>query len=162
MRRIVITFLVALIVLAAALLAGRYPSAPSAESVAQRFNMKKSDYERLRDMLAEDKAISDIAPWGVTTITRPYFAQTPPTAELRLDRYKRYLALMENVGAGRISRRDETGLSICISMWAAGWAADTFHVNVCWSEHGPPANSIGARWSFSPLGDNWFVERDDI
>jgi hypothetical protein len=140
----------------------RYPSAPSTESVVQWFNMKKADYERLRDMLTEDKALTDIATWGVKTAALPIDVQTPPMAELPLDRYKQYLALMANVGATRIGRYDEGGLNICISVWGAGWAADTFHVNVCWFEREPPAlTGLAARYNRSSLGDHWYVERDD-
>jgi len=55
------------------------------ESVAQRFSLKKSDYEQLRNMLVDDKDPRQIAPWGVRTPTRS-IGQTPPIADLALDR----------------------------------------------------------------------------
>jgi hypothetical protein len=160
--KIGIALLVVFTVLAAALLAARYTAmAPSIESVAEQFNGKIADYEQLRDMVVEDKNLRVIAPWGVRTQTAPT-VQTPPIADLPLDRYNMYLALLSRIGAGGISRSDGADPDICIVVWASGWAGDISHVSVCWFAHGAPAPTPGtsAKLSYSSLGSQWYERRD--
>jgi hypothetical protein len=162
MRRTAFALLASLAGLIAVLFAVRLTTAaPADESVAQRFRPKKADYEQLRDMLVEDKSLRQIAPWGVRTTALP-IVQAPPIAELALDRYQKYLVLLSNIEAAGITRSDGADPDICILVWASGWAADTFHVSVCWmADHAPtPTPGTSARFSFFSLGDRWYVERD--
>jgi hypothetical protein len=88
----------------------------------------------------------------------------PPIAELSLARFQRYLALLSSIDADAIARSAGADPGICILVWGAGWAADTFHVLVCWSGRGTPPAAPGKpeRFSSYSLGDHWTVERDDI
>jgi len=158
MKRLVFASLAALIGLGAVLLVIRtVMAAPTNEDVAQRFNQKKKIYEQLREMLIEDNEVRIIAPWGVRTTTAP-MGQMPPVAELSLERYQEYLALLSDIGATGMLRSDGDDPKICILVWASGWAANTVHVSVCWSAHDAPASR---RFSRSSLSGRWYVERDD-
>jgi hypothetical protein len=161
-KRFSITLLAAIFVLAVAVVVARYTgSAPSTESVAERFNEKKADYEQLRDMLAEDKNLRVIAPWGVRIANVP-LSQAPPIADLSLDRYQEYLARLSGTGAGGIARSDGDDPNICILVWASGWAGDIVHISACWLAHGAPAPTPGApaKFSYSSLGGQWYERRD--
>jgi hypothetical protein len=163
MKRLVFASLAALIGLGAVLLVIRtVMAAPTNEDVAQRFNQKKKIYEQLREMLIEDKEIRQIAPWGTRTTTAP-MGQMPPVAELPLERYQEYLALLSDIGATGMLRSDGDDPKICILVWASGWAANTVHVSVCWLGHDTPASTSTAsrRFSRSSLSSRWYVERDD-
>jgi hypothetical protein len=118
------------------------------ESVAQRFSLKKSDYEQLRNMLVDDKDPRQIAPWGVRTPTRS-IGQTPPIAELALDRYQKYLGLLSNIEAA--------GMTL-------GWSrSEHMYLGVGFRPGRPmPISSANVRYAskiFS-LGDRSYVERD--
>jgi len=144
----------------AVLLAGLFTrTAPANESLAQRFSLKKADYEQLRAMLVEDKGLRQVASWGVRTASLA-IVQAPPIVELPLDRYQKYWALLSRIDAAGMTRSDGADPDICILVWASGWAADTFHVSVCWMAHDPPTPGPLARFSNFALGDHWFVQRD--
>ena len=160
MKRIASALLALLAGIIAVLLAVRLTAAaPANEDVAERFRVKKADYEQLRDMLVEDKGLRQIARWGVRTVTSPK-VQVPPIAELALDRYQKYMALLSEIEATGITRSDGASPNICILVWASGWAADTNHVSVCWLGTNAPASGSAVRFIFFSLGDRWYVQRD--
>src|SRR5262245_4279428 len=141
MRRLVFASLAALVGLGAVLLVIRVVmAAPTNEDVAQRFNQKNKIYEQLRELLIQDKEITQIAPWGVRTTTLPV-GQMPPVAELPLERYQKYLALLSDISATGMLRSDGDDPRICILVWASGWAGNTAHVSVCWSGRDAPAST---------------------
>jgi len=159
MRRTVFLLLglIAFVLVLLAVAGGR--RAPANDGVAQRFHRQKAVYEQLRDMLREDEDVRQIARWGIRTEANP-LTETPSVAELSADRYQKYLTLLSTIGALGMTRSNGDDPEICILMWASGWAADTFHVSVCWLGRDVPMLASGYR-SFS-LSGQWHVERDDM
>lgn len=136
---------------------------PANEDVAARFKMKRDGFERLRAMLLEDEKVGQVAPWGVRTMSHG-LPQQPPTPEISLERYRLYRLILSDLGALGVTRSDGLGPSICILVWASGWAGDAIHVAVCRFEGdtSPFASDRSARYSYFSLGDHWYGMRDDM
>jgi len=76
---------------------------PKEKDVIQNFHAHRAAYERLRDMLLEDKNLLRVADWGVQT-TKTIGTSKPPTRDFPLKRYNEYLALLREAG-GQIALR---------------------------------------------------------
>ncbi|MGJ5008411.1 hypothetical protein ACQR05_11610 [Bradyrhizobium oligotrophicum] len=136
---------------------------PANADVAERFNVKRAGFERLRDMLLEDAKIRQVAPWGVRTISDG-LPQQPPTADLSVERYRVYQSILSEIGAIGLMRSDGADADICVLMWASGWAGGAIHVSVCRyaRDDGPLMSVASSRFSYFSLGDHWYGVRDDI
>lgn len=120
-----------------------FPSSrpPREKDLIENFNAHRAGFERLRDMLLEDKTVLAVATWGIeTTTTGPHHVQ--PGEEFSLNRYNKYLALLEQIGGTRVYRiRGRVPELIGVSVWATGWGGDTRHIDICWTEQ-EPANEV--------------------
>jgi hypothetical protein len=114
---------------------------PKEMQVIQNFYERRAAFERLRDMLMEDKKLVRVADWGVQTTTSMGTSEHP-TGDFPLDRYNQYLALLKETGAvGAHRDRDEPPADVCIWAYASGWAGNTRHLDVCW-ENRLPTNLV--------------------
>lgn len=121
-----------------------YSSKPPRESkVIQNFYAHRATYERLRDMLLEDKQLRRVASWGVET-TKGVPAGPPSQVGYPLNRYKEYLRLLEEAGGiGGYRFEGEPPQVVGIDVFASGWAGDTRHLDICWLSR-EPANQVAS------------------
>jgi len=105
--------------------------------IIESFHAHRPVFERLRDMLQEDKNLLRVADWGVdTTSSGPHRVQEG--ADFPINRYNEYLTLLGQIGArGAFRGRGEHPELIGVLMWASGWAGNTRHVEICWIDHEP-------------------------
>jgi hypothetical protein len=104
-----------------------------------------------------------MASWGVGTTTDS-LPQQPPIAELSAERYRRYQAILSNIEALGMTRSAGADPTICILVWASGWAGDTIHISVCHAGPDAPSLAAGGRStdSYFALGGGWYGVRDDM
>jgi hypothetical protein len=125
-----------LVVIIAILLPHKSP--PKEKQVIQDFYAHRAAYERLRNMLLEDKGLVQVGSWGVET-TSPIGMSKPPPGNFPLDRYNAYLALLNETGAaGAFRGREDPPEFVGVLVYASGWAGDTRHVEICWLDREPP------------------------
>lgn len=90
-------FVSLLLTLATAVVVLRGCNAPlSDEVLIKNLADKKRDYERLRDLFQADRSVDFVADWGIHIAGSAESVQ-PPVAELSLDRYHQYLALLQEI-----------------------------------------------------------------
>lgn len=127
-----LSVLVCLVALVLGFIAIVFPSnrPPREKQLIENFYAHRAAYERLRDMLLEDKELLLVASWGVET-KKSHAPRIPPDGDFPASRYNEYLALFKQTNS-RLAVRDERDHPmVCISAWAGGWAGDTRHVDVC-------------------------------
>ena len=135
---ILLCFLVCFVALTWGFLAIVFPSnkPPREKQLIENFYAHRAAYERLRDMLLEDKELLQVASWGVET-KKSRFPRIPPDGDFPANRYNEYLAQFKQTGS-KLALRDEGDYPmVCISAWAGGWAGDTRHVDICWINRQP-------------------------
>ena len=143
---------------------------PKEKQVIQNFYAHRVGFERLRDMLLEDKKLVRLADWGVQTTTSNGTSEHP-MGDFSSDRYKEYMALLKEVG-GIGAHRDENDppADVCVWMYASGWAGDTRHLDVCW-ENRTPTNLVASlddfykspkprKPAFRHMDNNWYLWAD--
>ena len=114
---------------------------PKEEKVLKNFYAHRATFERLRDMLLEDRQLIRVTDWGVET-TKSVGTSKPPVGDFPLNRYNEYLALLkETGGVGAFGGREEPRQSVGILVYVSGFGGDTRHVEVCWLARGP-ANKV--------------------
>ena len=143
---------------------------PKESAVIQNFYKHRSAYERLRDMLLEDRELDRVADWGVQT-TNTVVTSKPPAGDFPLKRYNEYLALLKETDAvGAFRDRGDPSESVGVLVYASGWARDTRHVTICWLAR-EPVNSVASLDDFyrtpkprSPvykrIEGNWYIWAD--
>jgi hypothetical protein len=147
-----------------------YKSPPKEAEVFQNFHAHRAAYERLRNMLLEDKGLVRVASWGVET-TSTIGTRKPPAGNFPLDRYNAYLALLNETGAvGAFSDRQDPPESVGVLVYASGWAGDTRHVDICWMDREPPnlVTSLDKFYKtpkprkpvYRHVEDNWYLWAD--
>jgi hypothetical protein len=95
---------------------------PQEKQVLRNFYEHRAAFERLRDMLIEDKKLVRLAGWGVQTTTS-MGTNEHPIGDFPSDRYKEYMALLKEVGGGGAQRdENDPAVDVCIWMYASGWA----------------------------------------
>jgi hypothetical protein len=116
----------------------RHSNRPPKEiKLIDNFSTHRATFERLRDMLLEDKHVLAVARWGVeTTSSGPHHVQ--PGGDFPIDRYNEYLALLAQSGGKRVFRIRGKAELIGITVWATGWGGDTRHIDIYWTEQNPP------------------------
>ena len=150
-------------------------NAPLSDDVLiKNFVDKKPVYEHLRDLFLVDDHVSLVAEWGIETSSSVLSVQ-PPVAELSLDRYRQYLALLQQIG-GKVVSRSADGLpEACIYVWSDGFAGETRHEAVCWLAKAPEgqvakldeiearsAQANGKRVTvYRHVEGNWYLQRDE-
>jgi hypothetical protein len=91
-------------------------------------------------MLQTDGDVIRLADWGVAT-TKSVVPRVPPEGNFPVDRYKEYLALLRQVGGLVASRSEGQHADPNIVVWGWGFAGDTRHVGICWTDQ-EPTNQI--------------------
>jgi len=147
-----------------------HKSPPREKQVVEDFYVHRVAFERLRDMLIEDKNLVRVADWGVQTTTS-MATKERPTGDFPADRYSQYLALLKEVGGiGAHRDRRDPPADVCIWIYASGWAGDTRHLDVCW-EAQVPAPQIASleefyktpkprKPAFRHVESNWYLWAD--
>jgi hypothetical protein len=170
-RLTVVVFLVAMLLMCA-LLAYTFlrNDPPPEKSLLSNFYAHRASYERLRDMLREDKKLLRVATWGVET-TESVPASKPPEGTFPLNRYNEYLVLLGEIGAvGAFRGREGESKEVGVMMYASGFAGDTRHVTICWLEV-QPTHQVGSLDEFyrtpkprTPvyrhIDENWYLWAD--
>jgi hypothetical protein len=114
---------------------------PPEKNLLNNFYAHRASYERLRDMLLEDRQLLRVANWGVET-TESVSASKPPEGTFPLNRHKEYLALLGEVGGrGAFRGREGDSKAVGVLVYVSGFAGDTRHVTICWVE-GEPTNQV--------------------
>jgi hypothetical protein len=132
----------AIAVVSALLLWLHFPSQPPKESTTlANFSSHRAQYDQLRDMLLSDNSIVGVKSWGIQTPRSP-ITTVPPEGRVQLDRFHRYLALLGEIGGNAAYRTEGKHPEVVISVWVAGWAGSTRHVNICWREDSPPRQVV--------------------
>lgn len=112
-------------------------SPPKEAKVIQNFYAHRAAFERVRDMLLEDRKLVRLADWGVQTTTSMGTSEHP-MGDFSSDRYKEYMALLKGVGGiGAHRDKNDPPADVCIWMYASGWAGDTRHLDICWEDQQP-------------------------
>jgi hypothetical protein len=142
---------------------------PDEAATIDNFYRHRAEYEELRGMFFADSDLLTVADWGVQT-SDSWPQRVPPQGKVSPDRLQKYLLLLREIGAKVAFRTDRTRPEIGVNVWAAGWAGDTRHVNVCWRED-EPANQVASLDEFyrTPMPrksvyrhieGNWYVWAD--
>jgi hypothetical protein len=146
---------------------------PREEKLIENFHANRAAYERLRGMLLEDEELLRVASWGVET-KKSRFPRIPPEGDFPANRYNEYLALFKQTGSKLAFRDEGDHPMVCIGVWAGGWAGDTRHVDICWTDH-KPADQVTSlddyhknsrrnghpRFGvFRPIEGNWYLWAD--
>jgi hypothetical protein len=115
-----------------------FPHQPPKEAqVVRDFEAHRATFERLRDMLIEDKDLVRVADWGVET-TKAVGTSKPPAGNFPVDRYNEYLSLLKQIGAtGAFRGRGNPPETVGMLVYASGFAGGTRHMNVCWLAREP-------------------------
>ena len=122
-----------------------FPSSkpPKERKLIENFYTHRTAYERLRDMLLEDKQLLRVANWGVET-TKSGARRVTPGGTFPVNRYNEYLTLLSQIGAKGASRaRGEPPEFVGVLVWATGWGGDTRHIQICWIDH-QPSNQVAS------------------
>jgi hypothetical protein len=135
---------------------------PSDKSLKKTFQTHRADFELLRSMMQEEADVVRVAKWGIET-TKSVTSQSPPEG-MPEARYKEYVSIMNRAGATSVYRKQNTG-DIGISIWAAGWAGNTQHIDLLWTAAGPNQSPrldqpTPSRWKARHLVDNWYILTD--
>ncbi len=141
---------------------------PKENKIVSDFRAHRDSYERVRTMLLEDKGIVAVAPWGVQGGGSGLW-KTPPSGGMPVKRYQEYLALLNEIGANRVSEGGDP-LEISFGVWRSGFAGDQRHVDVSWLER-EPSNTVTSLKDFyqtnkprSPsyvhIDGNWYIWAD--
>jgi hypothetical protein len=135
---------------------------PGEIKLRQTFAAHRSSCEQLRNLLEAEpgsmQVMQDGRAWNVPE-----------------DRAKRYTEIMKSIPALDVSRRTETSEKplLVITLWASGFAGDTVHSGVCWTDAPPPRqvssldaflrspkSSVGTGWVFQPIEEKWYAWTD--
>lgn len=105
------------------------------------FQAHRAAYERLRTMLLEDHQVSEVSTKGIETPSSLLLRQ-PSEVNLQGSRYNEYVAMLNEIGRGSAFRMKERESNlICVVIRGAGWAGDTRHQWLCWTDK-EPANQV--------------------
>ena len=143
---------------------------PTEEEMVANFFAHRVAYERLRDMLLADRELLRIAKWGVET-TESVGVSVPPNGHFPVDRYREYLVLLKETHGLAASRAQGVHTeSVCVLIWASGWAGDTRHVQICWVDHEPTPQVISLKGYyrapnprhpvFRKIEEHWYLWAD--
>jgi hypothetical protein len=135
------------------------PRPPKESAVILNFYKNRSAFEQLRDMLMEDSRLKRVADWGVET-RNPLYLGEASASSFPMERYRRYLALLKQVG-GQLATRDEGADSDpTIIVWAWGWAGDTRHMGVCWNPINEQSQFPKQQIAFKHIDEKWYIWTD--
>jgi hypothetical protein len=138
----------------------------------ENFYAHRAAYERLRDMLQEDKQLLRVASSGVET-TNSVGIRKPPEGDLpiKFNRYDEYLALFRETGCKWAFRsRGEHSECVGVLLWGGGWGENTRHVGLYWMDPKPTnqvcsldvyyRNPRRPRGVFRHIDESWYLSAD--
>jgi hypothetical protein len=144
---------------------------PTDEKLTANFYAHRASYESLRDMLLADQGVQAVyADFGVETKDSG-LPHKPTELNFPVSRYNEYVSLLKLVGSSAAFKTKESQPELlCVGAWAAGWAQDTRHAWVCWTDR-EPANQVAnlddyyrnpARPHnvFRHIDGNWYLRAD--
>ena len=94
------------------------------EKLVENFYAHRAAYERLRDMLLDDKELLRIADWSIET-KKSRVPHIPTAGDFPANRYNEYVALFKQAGSKLALRDEDDHPMVCTAVWAGGWAGDT-------------------------------------
>lgn len=167
MRRGVWLIILSLLV-AGGLVAARIFSKPDEEQMLANFRRNKNAFLQLRNILIEDSSLERLADWGVE-LSGSIGKIDPPSPQFSEVRYQQYLKLLEEAHGVAVYRLRSPDPSLCVLIWASGWAGDAQHASICWAE--VAAASANTHKStdpasrrhlavIKPIEENWYLTRD--
>ncbi len=143
---------------------------PKAKKLIADFQGHRAAYERLREMILTDQRVEEVSMRGVETAAS-LVPRRPSEVNFPLTRYQEYMALLSDIDKGAVFRTEEKQAKlVCVGVWGAGWAGDTRHQWVCWS-NSEPDNQVASlddyyRNAKRPLNvfrhidGNWYLRAD--
>jgi len=147
------------------------PKPPKESELIQNFHKNRATFEQLRDMLQADVHLRRVADWGIET-RDPFYLGYPSASSFPVDRYKRYLALLKQAGCQLASRSEGEHCYPSILVWGWGWAGNTKHIGICWTDE-IPTNQIATldgyrgqsqyperQIAFKHIDEKWYLWTD--
>ena len=141
---------------------------PKEARIVSDFRAHRAAYERVRAMLAEDKNVEGVAPWGIQSEGSP-IRKIPPDGGMPVKRYQEYLALLKEIGASRVDQERDP-VEVSFGTWSSGWGGDTRHIEISWLEREPSNTviSLDAFYktdkprtpSYVRIDGNWYIWAD--
>ncbi len=144
---------------------------PKETNLIANFHVHRAAYERLRDMLLADQNVRAVyVEFGVKTVSSG-LPHEPSEVNFPVSRYNEYVTLLEQIGSDAAFRNEGTkNQLICIGAWGAGWAGDTRHIWVCWTDSAPNnqvtnlddyyRNSRKPNNVFKHIDGEWYLRAD--
>jgi hypothetical protein len=147
------------------------PRPPKEKDLLQNFYRNRAAFEQLRDMLQADNNLRGVADWGVDT-RKPFFIGHPSAAIMPTERYRRYVALLQQVG-GLVAFRSEgepADPGVCV--WGWGWGSHTRHINISWMDEAPtnqvtslddcraPHRYGDRQYFYRHIDEHWYLDTD--
>jgi hypothetical protein len=129
---------------------------PKDDDLIRRFEANRAAFERVRDLLISEADLRDVGPAGMRMANSLLWV-LPPSSSVSTARYGEYMHLLKLIGSTRASRSEGLHPDICIGVWAAGFAGDTKHKNICWVNG--PRDSHG-RFTSKVIESKWYLEED--
>jgi hypothetical protein len=138
---------------------------PREAKVIKNFEEHRVIYEELQRMLLEDKGLVRVADWGVQTSDSPN-SQRPPEGRFPLARYRRYLPLLEQIGAKGAFPTEGDHPMVGVQVWVSGFL-EKRHVNICWRDE-EPKNQVASvdefyrtakprKPAYRHIEGNWYI-----
>jgi hypothetical protein len=147
-----------------------FPSSnpPKEAKLLEAVRKNRAGYEQLRTMLLADDQVRAISARSGVETTESGLPRPPDQVKFSVSRYNEYRSLLQQINSPEVFR--EVKNTVCISMWASGFAGDTRHVNCCWLEQAP-ANLVSSlddfyktpkprRPVFRHVDGNWYLWAD--
>jgi hypothetical protein len=166
---ILVTIIVGLAILIMGAFFGlRYLMRPPSEAkLLENFYAHRATFEQLQ----EDKQISRLAEWGVHL--QGDEISKPPEGNFPVERFQRYLTLLKEARAIAVSRDDDPHPYLNIFVWGSGFAGNTVHIAICWTDDKVPRQvstfdeyyrtrkaPAGSGWVFRHIDSNWYLCTD--
>ena len=145
---------------------------PKEKRLVETFQSNRGAYEHIREMISADQQISAVyADFGVKT-NGSQLERLPSEANLPVERYREYVALLHQVGSSAVFKMTDTNQPdmICIGAWGAGWAGNTRHIWTCWTSQTPTnlvssldeyyRNPNRSRDVYRQIDHDWYLRAD--
>ena len=159
-RRLFLSFAAIMVGLFACSVIARIP--PNENKLIERFNAHRGAFERLKDMLEEDRQ--------VVSVSTDYGVTPKQGSKVSVARTEEYLGRLKDTGGRLLIRSDDSGEgAIWIFLWSWGWAGLSRDVGVCF-EYQPPTNTLSALFGrrspdnvpgrdlfYKHIDHNWYV-----
>ena len=108
-------------------------------------------------MLQADTNLSRVASWGVE-VRQPFFLGYPSDENFPTNRFKQYLALLEQVNGYVGIRSEGNHADVGVVVWGWGFAGDTRHIWISWMNE---TNQIPAMGGYHKhIDQNWYLTAD--